>query len=59
MKKNKEILKAASECGTILFKGFEILSGEEWASILKQSGLAEAPSHGVAATRKLIVGSGH
>lgn len=40
-----------------MFLGFDILSGEEWASILNQSGLKEVPYIGGAAVRKLIVGS--
>jgi hypothetical protein len=39
-----------------MFKGFEIVSGEEWASVLYQSGLKEMPYVGGAAVRKLIVG---
>jgi hypothetical protein len=50
-------LKAASEYGAVMFKGFDILSAEEWASILNQSGLKEIPYIGGAAVRKLIVGT--
>lgn len=40
-----------------MFKGFDILSGEEWASILYKSSLKEVQYIGGAAVRKLIVGS--
>lgn len=40
-----------------MFKGFEILTGEEWISILYKSGLKEMPYIGGAAVRRLIVGS--
>jgi hypothetical protein len=39
-----------------MFKGFEVLSGEEFASILYKSGLKEVQYIGGAAVRKLIVG---
>jgi hypothetical protein len=42
-----------------MFKGFEILSGEEWASVLQRTGLTEANTAGAAAPRRLIVGGGH
>ena len=38
-KHHNEILRAASEYGAVMFKGFEISSGEEWASVLYQTGL--------------------
>ena len=40
-----------------MFKGFEINNGEEWASVLFQSGLKEMNYVGGAAVRKLIVGT--
>ena len=40
-----------------MFKGFEIITGEEWASILFASGIKEMPYVGGAAVRNLIVGS--
>lgn len=50
-------MKAASEYGTIMFKGFEIVTGEEWASVLYASGIKEMNYVGGAAVRKLIVGT--
>jgi hypothetical protein len=50
-------MKAASEYGAVMFKGFEIVSGEEWASVLFQSGMKEMQYVGGAAVRKLIVGT--
>jgi hypothetical protein len=41
IEKHKEIIKAASEYGAVMFKGFEIQSGEEFASVLYKSGLKE------------------
>ena len=40
-----------------MFKGFDIKTGEEFASVLYKSGLKEMPYIGGAAVRKLIVGS--
>lgn len=40
-----------------MFKGFEIISGEEWASVIYASGLKEMNYVGGAAVRKLIVGT--
>jgi hypothetical protein len=39
LKNHENILKAASEYGAVMFKGFEVLSCEEWASIIYASGL--------------------
>ena len=36
---NENIRKAASEYGAVMFSGFEIVSGEEWASVLFKSGI--------------------
>lgn len=41
IKNNEKILKVASEYGAVMFKGFEVLSGEEFASVLYKSGLKE------------------
>lgn len=54
---HEHILQAASEYGAVLFSGFHIASGEEWASILFKSGLKETPYIGGAAVRNLIVGN--
>jgi hypothetical protein len=51
------VIKAASSYGTVMFKGFEIVSGEEWASVLFQSSLKEMNYVGGAAVRNLIVGT--
>mmetsp|Transcript_19899 Transcript_19899/g.14346 ORF Transcript_19899/g.14346 Transcript_19899/m.14346 type:complete len:146 (+) Transcript_19899:262-699(+) len=40
-----------------MFKDFEIKTGEEWASVLYQSGLQETEYIGGAAVRNLIVGN--
>ena len=57
MAKRELIIKAASGFGAIMFRDFEILSPEEWASVLYKSGLKEQPYVGGAAVRKIIVGS--
>lgn len=57
MQKHDKILKAASEYGAVMFSGFEIKSGEEWASVLYKSGIKEMNYIGGAAVRKLIVGN--
>jgi hypothetical protein len=51
------VLKAASEYGAVLFSGFKITTGEEWASILYKTSLKEMDYIGGAAVRNLIVGS--
>lgn len=51
------MIKAASEYGAVLFSGFEIKSGEEWASVLYKTGIKEMNYVGGAAVRKLIVGN--
>ena len=57
IKHNKNIVKASSEYGAVMFKGFEILTGEEWASVLSASSLQEVPYVGGAAVRRVIVGN--
>ena len=57
LKNHEKIIKCASEYGTVMFKGFEILTGEEWASVIYSSGLKEMNYVGGAAVRKLIVGT--
>ena len=58
MQNNHEaVLKAASEYGAVMFSGFEIYTGEEWASILYKTSLKEMNYVGGAAVRKLIVGN--
>ena len=56
-KHHENVIKAASLYGAVMFKGFEIVNGEEWASVLYQSGLKEMNYVGGAAVRKLIVGT--
>lgn len=51
------ILKAASVYGAVMFRGFDLASPEDFASVLHKSGLKEVPYIGGAAVRKLIVGS--
>ena len=57
IKNHDKIVKAASEYGAVMFKGFDLQSGEEFASVLFKSGLKEVPYIGGAAVRKLVVGS--
>ena len=57
MKHHKSVRQAASEYGAVLFSGFEIKSGEEWASVLYKSGIKQMNYVGGAAVRKLIVGN--
>lgn len=57
MANHEKILKAASEYGAVMFSGFEIKSGEEWASVMYKSGIKQMEYVGGAAVRKLIVGS--
>jgi hypothetical protein len=57
IQKHTEIVRVASEYGAVMFQGFEIKNGEEFASILFKSGLKEVQYIGGAAVRKLIVGS--
>ena len=57
IKNHELIIKAASEYGAVMFQGFEILTGEEFASILYKSTLKEVQYIGGAAVRKLIVGT--
>ena len=40
-----------------MFSGFEIKSGEEWASVMYKSGIKQMEYVGGAAVRNLIVGS--
>jgi hypothetical protein len=40
-----------------MFRGFEIVSGEEFASVLYKTGLKEVQYIGGAAVRNVIVGS--
>lgn len=42
-----------------MFRGFDIVCPEEWASILTKVGLKECQYIAGASTRKLIVGSEH
>jgi hypothetical protein len=57
IKNHEKIIKAASEYGAVMFCGFDIQNGEEFASVLYKSGLKEVQYIGGAAVRKLIVGS--
>ena len=51
------MLDAASQYGAVLFSGFDLRSGEEWASVLYKSGIKQMNYVGGAAVRKLIVGN--
>lgn len=57
MKNHENIRKAASEYGAVMFSGFEVFTGEEWASVLYKSGIKQMEYVGGAAVRKLIVGN--
>ena len=57
MKNHLIVRKAASEYGAVMFSGFEIKSGEEWASVLYKTGIKQMNYVGGAAVRKLIVGN--
>jgi len=57
MQKHELILKAASDYGAVMFSGFEIKSGNEWASVIYKTGLKEMNYVGGAAVRKLIIGN--
>lgn len=57
LEKHAEIVKAASEHGAVMFKGFDITTPEEFASVLDKTGLKEVPYIGGAAVRKLVVGT--
>jgi hypothetical protein len=54
---HQAVLEAASHYGALLFSGFDIRSGEEWASVLYKTGIKEADYSAAVAVRKLIVGS--
>lgn len=51
------IRRAASEYGAVMFKGFDIRSGNEWASVMYKSGLHQMEYIGGAAVRNLIIGN--
>ena len=53
----EKVLKAASEYGAVMFSGFEIKSGEEWASVMYKTGLKQMEYIGGAAVRNLIIGN--
>lgn len=55
-RKNKEVLIAAAQYGAVMFSGFEVKTGEEWASVLYNTGLEKMDYIGGAAVRNLIVG---
>lgn len=54
---HEDVLKAASEYGAVMFSGWDIATGEEWASCLMKSSLKEMSYIGGAAVRNIIVGS--
>jgi len=53
---HEAILEAASRYGAVMFSGFDVVSGEEWASVLGKTGMREMEYAGGAAVRRLIVG---
>jgi len=56
MKNHDNVIKAASIYGAVMFRGFEILTGEEWSSVINRTGLKQMNYVGGAAVRNLIVG---
>ena len=56
IEKNELIRKASSEYGAVMFSGFEIKSGEEWASVLYKTGIRQMDYYYGVAVRKMIVG---
>lgn len=57
MQNHEKIRKAASEYGAVMFSGFEVKTGNEWASVLFKSGIKQMEYVGGAAVRNLIIGS--
>lgn len=57
IKNHKDVLKAASEYGTVMFSGWDIASGEEWSSCLNKTSIHHMDYIGGAAVRNLIVGN--
>jgi hypothetical protein len=57
MTHHESIKKCSSEYGAVLFEGFDIISGEEFASVLTKLGLKERHYIAGLSVRKLIVGS--
>ena len=57
MKNHEKIRQAASEYGAVMFSGFEIKTGNEWASVLFKSGIKQMEYVGGAAVRNLIIGN--
>ena len=57
MQNHEKIRQAASEYGAVMFSGFEVKTGNEWASVLFKSGIKQMEYVGGAAVRNLIVGS--
>lgn len=57
MKNHEVIKKCSSEYGAVLFDDFDLISGEEFASILTKLGLKERHYIAGLSVRKLIVGS--
>ena len=56
MSHHEEIRIAASQYGAVMFSGFEIKSGEEWASVLYKTGIKQMDYYYGVAVRKMIVG---
>lgn len=57
LQNHDKIRQAASEYGAVMFSGFEIKTGNEWASVLFKSGIKQMEYVGGAAVRNLIVGN--
>ncbi len=57
MTHHENIKKCSSVYGAVLFDSFDIVSSEEFASIIHKLGLKEMDEHGGLAVRRLIVGS--
>lgn len=57
LKNHKLIRQAVNHHGAVLFKGFDIVSGHEFSSVINCTGFKETKYTTGAAIRRLIVGS--
>ena len=57
MSHHEVIRSAVSEYGAVLFSGFDLRSGNEFASVMYKSGIHQVDYIGGAAVRTLIIGN--
>jgi hypothetical protein len=57
VKHHEAIVKCASEYGAVMFTNCDVITGEEWASVLTKTSLKEVDYIGGAAVRSVVVGS--